>query len=149
MTIQILHYEFLGPIKLSEWGPPMEEVVYVIFVRQKDRFNIVYVEESAKTEKTDFFTQNPKFKCWIDQVGSENNLYLAIHPMWNSDSNARKIIVNKIISKYKPACNDNSSSHEPQDLRDSFPKTKHTVESDNVQEPDSKFTSKDKPSSNQ
>jgi len=29
MSIQILLYEFLGPIKLSEWGPPMEEVAYI------------------------------------------------------------------------------------------------------------------------
>ena len=80
MTIQILHYEFLGPIKLSEWGPPMEEVVYVILARQKDRFNIIYVDETEKTDKSDFFTKNDKFKCWITHAGSENNLYLSIYP---------------------------------------------------------------------
>ena len=56
MTIQILHYEFLGPIKLAEWGPPMEEVVYAILARTKDRFNIIYIDETEKTDKSDFFT---------------------------------------------------------------------------------------------
>ena len=36
MSIQILQYEFLGPIKLSEWGPPMDRVVYIIFSKNKD-----------------------------------------------------------------------------------------------------------------
>ena len=65
MTIQILHYEFLGPIKLSDWGPPMDEVVYIIMGRFKDIFKILYVEQSEKTKETDFFTKNDKFKCWI------------------------------------------------------------------------------------
>ena len=36
LTIQILQYEFLGPIKLSEWGPPMDRVAYIIFSKNKD-----------------------------------------------------------------------------------------------------------------
>ena len=62
MTIQILHYEFLGPIKLSDWGPPMDDVIYVIMSREKDTFNVTYVGQSEKTGKTDFFTKNEKFK---------------------------------------------------------------------------------------
>jgi len=44
MAIQILYYEFLGPIKLSEWGPPMDEVVYAIMAREKDTFKIIYLD---------------------------------------------------------------------------------------------------------
>jgi len=76
LTIQILHYEFLGPIKLSEWGPPMEEIVYVLFSRIKDAFSILYVGESDKTNESDFFTKNEKFKCWVSHAGSYENLYL-------------------------------------------------------------------------
>ena len=60
MTIQILHYEFLGPIKLTEWEPPMSEVVFVILARNKDIFNIIYIDQSEKTNETDFFTKNKK-----------------------------------------------------------------------------------------
>ena len=105
MTIQIIQYEFLGPIKLSEWGPPMDEVVYIIMGRFKDTFKILYVDQSEKTKETDFFTKNDKFKCWITHAGSENNLYLSIFPMPDSDKNSRQKIVDKTIGKYNPICN--------------------------------------------
>jgi len=105
LTIQILHYEFLGPINLSEWGPPMEEVVYVLFSRIKDAFSILYVGESDKTNELNFFTKNEKFKCWVSHAGSYENLYLSIYPMWNSQKDEREQIVKKTITKYKPVCN--------------------------------------------
>lgn len=105
MTIQILHYEFLGPIKLSDWGPPMDEVIYIILGREKDTFNILYVDHSEKTNKNDFFIKNEKFKCWVTHASSENNLYLSIYPMSESDENERKRIVNKTIEQYTPICN--------------------------------------------
>ncbi len=105
MTIQILHYEFLGPIKLAEWGPPMDEVIFVILAREKDIFNVIYVEQSEKTNKNDFFTKNEKLKCWLTHVGSEENLYLSIYLMPNSDEKDRQRIVAKAISHYKPICN--------------------------------------------
>ncbi|MFB5630241.1 MAG: hypothetical protein ACE5RN_01480 [Nitrosopumilaceae archaeon] len=105
MTIQILHYEFLGPIKLEEWGPPMDEVIYVILAREKDTFNVIYVNDSKKTNQKDFFTKNDKFKCWVAHAGSEKNLYLSIYLIPNSDSKDRQRIVSKVISHYKPICN--------------------------------------------
>ncbi len=105
MTIQILYYEFLGPVKLSEWGPPMDEVVYTIMARDKDTFKIIYVSQSEKTNELDFFIKNEKFKCWITNAGSENNLYLSIYPMPDSEEIERKKIVAKTIKKYKPICN--------------------------------------------
>ncbi|QUC65057.1 hypothetical protein NsoK4_01945 [Nitrosopumilus sp. K4] len=105
MSIQILQYEFLGPIKLDEWGPPMEKVVYLIMSRSKDTFNILYVSDCEKTEDAGFFTKNPNFKPWIDKSGSEKFLYLAIYPMFDSPPEHRKLVVSKIISHYKPLCN--------------------------------------------
>ena len=105
VSIQILQYEFLGPIRLSEWGPPMEEVVYILFAKNKDVFNIIYAGESGKTEASDFFTKNEQFKCWLSNAGGENNLYLSIYPMWESNQSARKQLVHKIVDKYKTVCN--------------------------------------------
>ena len=107
MSIQILQYEFLGPIKLDEWGPPMEKVVYLILSRTKDSFNIIYVGDCEKTEEKNFFITNTNFKCWIQKAGSENSLYLAILPIFNSPSSARAVIINKILQRYKPSCNEN------------------------------------------
>ena len=105
MAIQILYYEFLGPIKLSEWGPPMDEVVYAIMARYKDTFKIIYIDQTEKTNELDYFTKNDKFNCWLDNAGSENNLYLSIYPMADSEEIERKKIVSKAIEKYKPICN--------------------------------------------
>ena len=104
MTIQILHYEFLGPIKISEWGPPMDKVVYIIFNQNKTGFIPLYAGESEKTDQKDFFTENDSFKCWIQHAGTEEQLYLSILPLWESEEAERKRIVEKIISKYRPLC---------------------------------------------
>ena len=66
---------------------------------------MLYASHVEKTEKTDFFTQNDKFRCWIQHAGSEKMLYLAIYPMPNSQETDRERITQKIISKYKPPCN--------------------------------------------
>ncbi len=105
MSIQILQYEFLGPIKLVEWGPPMEKVVYLILARHNDSFNILYVGDCEKTDKKNFFVNNLDFKCWIQKAGSENSLYLAILPMFESNQARRKEIVEKILIRYIPPCN--------------------------------------------
>ena len=112
VPIQILQYEFLGPIRLSEWGPPMEEVAYILFAKNKDVFNIIYAGESGKTEASDFFTKNEQFKCWLSNAGGENNLYLSIYPMWESNQSARKQLVHKIVDRYKPVCNQVSEDSE-------------------------------------
>ena len=66
---------------------------------------MLYASQIEKTEKTDFFTQNDKFKCWIQHSGSEKTLYLAIYPMPDSQESDRERITRKIISKYNPPCN--------------------------------------------
>jgi hypothetical protein len=84
----------------------MDRVVYIIFSKNKDVFNIIYVAESEKTESKDFFTKNGQFKCWLSYTGKEENLYLSIYPMWESSQSQRNQLVKKIISKYKPVCNE-------------------------------------------
>jgi len=100
-----LQYEFLGPVSLDDWGPPMEKLVYLIMSRDKDKFNIVYAGDCEKTDDVSFFTTHPSFKCWIKESISEKSLYLAILPLFESSTEMRKNILNKIISNYKPVCN--------------------------------------------
>ena len=105
MSIQILQYEFLGPIPLEEWGPPMEKVVYLILSRDKDNFNIVYIGDCEKTEDKAFFVQHPKYKCWVEQSRSEKSLHLAILPLFEATADHRQNVVNKIFARYKTPCN--------------------------------------------
>ena len=109
MSIQILQYEFLGPIPLDEWGPPMEKLVYLILSRDKDRYNIVYAGDCEKTDESSFFVQHSGFKCWVQQAGSEKSLHVAILPMFESSGDRRQNVLNKIIARYKPACNINET----------------------------------------
>ena len=105
LSIQILQYEFLGPIPISEWGPPMEKLVYLILSRNKDKFDIIYAGDCQKTDDTSFFTSNKKFQCWLKQSGSEQSLYLAILPLFDSSNEKRMNVIQKILSQYKPHCN--------------------------------------------
>lgn len=105
MTIQILHYEFMGPIRLDEWGPPMEEVVYILLARSKDKFSLIYADQCAKSDDVGFFTKNPRFKCWMDHAGTEGNLYVAVYPMFGSPPRDRLRTVGKIVARYLPPCN--------------------------------------------
>jgi hypothetical protein len=101
----------------------MEGVVYIIFSKNKDVFNMLYVGETGKTDAGDFFTKNAQFKCWLSHSGNEENLYLSIYPMWESSESQRKQLENKIISKYKPICN--QSGENDQDM---FSTTVRTTE---------------------
>ena len=105
MSIQILQYEFLGPVSLDEWGPPMEKLVYLIMSRDQDKFNIIYVGDCEKTDDASFFTTHHNFKCWVKESISEKSLHLAILPLFESSAEMRKNILNKIISRYNPICN--------------------------------------------
>ena len=132
MSIQILQYEFLGPIKLSEWGPPSPSVAYIIFSKDKDVFNMIYVGESDETEARDFFTKNDQFKCWLSYAGKEENLYLSIYPMRESSESQRRQLENKIISRYKPVCNQFDDSDQ-----DVFSTTVKTTKPEPEPEPES------------
>lgn len=105
LSIQILQYEFLGPIPLNEWGPPMEKVVFLIMSRDQDKFNIIFVGNCEKTEESSFFTQSPHFKCWLKESITEKSLYLAILPLFESNEEQRKNVVKKIKVRYNPICN--------------------------------------------
>ena len=83
----------------------MNQLIYLLFSKTKNGFNILYASQVEKTEKTDFFTQDEKFKCWLQHAGSEELLYLAIYPMPDSEESDRERVVQKIISKYRPPCN--------------------------------------------
>lgn len=80
--------------------------MYVIFAREKDVFKLIYVDECEETKENDFFTKNEKFKCWLNAAGSDDLLYLAILPMWESDKAERQRIVDKAIVRYEPICNE-------------------------------------------
>jgi hypothetical protein len=105
LSIQILQYEFLGPIKLDQWGQPMEKVVYLIMSRKKDSFEIIYAGNCQETVDNEFFTKHSSFKCWVENSGFDKLLYLAILPLFESTNEEREKILNHILARYHPICN--------------------------------------------
>lgn len=105
MGIQILQYEFLGPVPLSEWGPPMGELLYAVLSRDRDRFNILHAGDCEHTDDKAFFIQHEQFKCWVEKAGSDSALYLAVFPMKDSGAQRRRTVLQRIIRSYKPPCN--------------------------------------------
>lgn len=83
----------------------MEKVVYLILARDQDKFNIVYVGDCEETDDKSFFVQHSLFKCWVEKSGSEKSLHLAILPMFESSDESRKIVLNRIMTRYNPPCN--------------------------------------------
>ncbi len=104
VSIQILQYEFLGPIPLSEWGPPMGDLVYLVMSRDKDRFNILYVGDCSYTNDKAFFIQHKQFKCWVEKAGTDSALHLAVLPL-KDNPKQRQLIQRRILSTYRPLCN--------------------------------------------
>lgn len=105
MGIQILQYEFLGPVPLSEWGPPMGELLYAVLSRDRDRFNMLHAGDCEHTDDKAFFIQHAQFKCWVEKAGSDSALYLAVFPMKDSGAQRRQAVLQRIIRSYKPPCN--------------------------------------------
>ncbi len=105
MSIQILQYEFLGPVPFEEWGPPMEKLVYLVLSRARDKFNIIYVGDCEKTDDEAFLVKHSRYKCWAEHSGSGKSLHLAILPLFESSLEQRQHVLYKIMTRYKPVCN--------------------------------------------
>ena len=105
VSIQILQYEFLGPVALSEWGPPMGELLYIVLSKDRDKFNMLYAGDCEHTDDAAFFVQHKQFGCWAQRASSESALYLAVFPMKGSNASRRQMALRRILSSYKPPCN--------------------------------------------
>lgn len=101
--MQILQYEFLGPVPVSEWGPPMKNLVYVLLAADGEKFSIIYAGQCASSDDPAFLTSNPGFKCWMERAGAEKNLHIAVLPVAEEEDRGR--VVRAILQKYSPPCN--------------------------------------------
>ena len=107
--------------------------------RNKDKFDIIYAGDCLKTDDKLFFTSHKKFQCWLKQSGSEQSLYLAIFPMFESSDAKRRNVIQKIIAQYKPPCNADEISE---------PKPDYVVRASEESNKDSEESNKDSEESN-
>lgn len=110
MSIQWGKFSFEGPYLLDEWNPPQRAGIYAI-MHKPDRtnkpsiFQIDYFGESGDFSDRGFPWSHEKSDCFIEQAGSKNNVYIAIHFMPGSTESERQGVETELIGLYDPKCN--------------------------------------------
>lgn len=101
--------QFSDPIRLNNWDPPFRAGLYAILIPdqaiQPKPFSVVYFGESGNMSERGFSSHH-KRSCWLTRAGNENNLWIATYLMPNSIEQERTTIESRLISKYRPPCND-------------------------------------------
>lgn len=106
MIITIGGYQFDGPVKLNDWDPPCRAGVYAIlrYDITASNYPVVYVGESSNMSERGFTTHHA-LPCWLGQVSSINDLYIATYLMPDSTADERRVVETALINLYHPICN--------------------------------------------
>ena len=102
--------KFEGPFPINSWEPPYRAAVYSIMFKpdpsnKPSTFRIIYFGESGNLSNRGFYKSHHKYKCWIQEAGSETNLYIGLYLMPGSNEEERRKIEISLIDQYNPACN--------------------------------------------
>ena len=108
MSIIYSDVEFTEPIQLTVWNPPSRAGLYAILIsapRMKPKpFEVVYFGESEDMSERGFSSHHSR-PCWINQAGSERNLWISVHLMPGSTKEERTNIESALVDRYNPSCN--------------------------------------------
>ena len=102
---------FDGPDPITQWDPPYRAAVYAIMMRpdpenKPTTYRILYFGESSNLSERGFYRFHHKYECWLNEAGSESNLFIGIYLMPNSIAEERKRVEQRLVSEYNPKCND-------------------------------------------
>jgi len=111
LAIKWGNISFEGPYPITNWNPPYRAAIYAIMIKedpnnQPNMYTIIYFGESGNLSDRGFYSSHHKFQCWLNQAGSEYNIYIGICKMPNSTPEERKRIESALINQYRPICND-------------------------------------------
>jgi len=101
-------FKFTGPNSLRTWQPLKVAGVYAILALDKSLnppFNPIYFGESEDFSERGFLKSHHRFKCWIREAKSLENLFISTHIMPIQEEDERKAIEAELIKEYDPACN--------------------------------------------
>lgn len=98
--------EFTNPIRITDWEPPFTAAVYAITVptEKAGRFRLVYIGESGDDSAMGFFTDHPKYPCWLEQAGSEESIFVGLHLMPDSTQEERRKVEAEAIGSLDLVC---------------------------------------------
>lgn len=105
MTITWGDITFDGPYPTTRWEPPYRAAIYAIMVKTDDRYRIIYFGESGNLSDRGFWRSHHRYQCFIDNAGSESNIYIGIYRMPNSTKEERKAVEQRLVDRYDPVCN--------------------------------------------
>jgi hypothetical protein len=111
MSITLSLYIFEGPFPLEKWEPPYRAAVYAILIKpdaknKPEEYKPIYFGESGNLSERGFYEYHHKYKCWLREAGSLQNLYIAYHLLPNSTPDQRRTIEMLLITRYHPICNE-------------------------------------------
>lgn len=111
MSIKWGNVAFDGPYPITDWDPPYRAAVYAIMMKpdpanRPKTYRILYFGESENLSERGFYRSHHKYDCWLEEAGSDSNLYIGIHLMPNSTKEERTAVESALIDEYQPTCND-------------------------------------------
>jgi len=110
MSIQFGDYVFDEPIPFGKWQPPKQPCIYAVLVHdpkvKPKPYTVLFFGESDNLSDQAFFRSHIKYSCWTKQAGAEKNLFITQLKMPDVDGIQRKKILNALIQKYQPVCNE-------------------------------------------
>lgn len=103
-------YEFGNPFKITKWEPREWGGVYVILKPdihvEHDSFEAIYFGQAENFEEPGFIESHGKYECWEREVGSKDDIFIAIYDMPIHSKEEREAVESRLINLYHPVCND-------------------------------------------
>lgn len=106
MAIEWSGVEFSGPVQIADWEPPQGAGVYVIMMpgSQEGYYKLIYVGESENLADRGFYRSHHNFRCWMDQAGSLDRIFIGLYLMPNSTPEQRREIESRVIGTSQLPC---------------------------------------------
>ena len=106
---------FAGPFLAPLWSPPKGAAVYAVMAPgwRLLTFRALEFGHAADLAEPQLLKQHPKYREWLTIVGTEWNLYIAIHELSFSTEAQRAAVVRELARDYRPEFKPLASPQEP------------------------------------
>ncbi|MFC2164196.1 hypothetical protein ACFLT2_04265 [Acidobacteriota bacterium] len=107
--IYFANYQFSEPVSLTEWKTDERNGIYAVLIKdpktKSQPYTAIDFGESDNLSDSSFLMSHQRFDFWIQEAGSEADLYIATFHMPDSASELRQSIVAFLVKYYHPVCN--------------------------------------------
>jgi len=106
---------FAGPFMAPLWSPPKSAGLYAVMAPgwRLLTFRALEFDHTQDLSSKDLLKQHPKYREWVQIVGTEWNLYIATHELSFSTEAQRAAVVRELTRGYRPEFKPLASSGEP------------------------------------